>query len=551
MTNYILEYYQKIKDGSIIVGEYIRKLYELIIRGIQEKEFYFDLKKATRCIRFVETFCHHSEGKLAPQTIKLELWQKAMLSVMFGIVDADGLRHFREVLILMGRKNGKTMLASCIIAYMTFADGEYGAKTYCVAPKLDQAELVYQDFWQTCQEEPELAALIRARKSDLYVEETNSSVKKIAHNHKKSDGFNPHLCVLDEVASWSGEQGLRQYEVLKSALGSREQPIILSITTSGYQNDSIYDELIKRSTRFLKGESKETRLLPFLYMIDDPGQWACMSELQKANPNLNVSISADYLIEEIAVAEQSYSKKAEFLTKYCNIKQASSTAWLDGVTISKAKGKPIRLEDYKDCYCVGGIDLSMSVDLTSCCVVIEKDGILNVVSRFFLPKEKIEEATIRDGVPYKKYIDRGILIPSGENAVDYHDCFQFFADLVEKYSIYPLKIGFDRYSSQYLVQEMKSYGFHMDDVWQGFNLSPIIYDLEARLKDGKVNIGDNDLLMIHLFNTALKSDNENNKVKLIKLSQTEHIDGTAALVDAMTMRSKWWDEIGGQIINGG
>ena len=548
MDNYILKYYQSIQDGSAVVGKWIRLFYEYIIKGLESQQFIFDQKKANRAIKFIETFCHHCEGR--DDLLKLETWQKSTVSIMFGIVDEAGVRIFREFLIVIGRKNGKTLFASGIIAYCLFLDGEYGAKVFCVAPKLDQADLVYQSFWQTIQKEPELQALIKRRKSDFYVESTNSSVKKIAFNAKKSDGFNPHLTVCDEVASWPGDQGLKQYEVMKSALGARKQPIILSISTSGYINEGIYDELVKRATRFLLGDSKEKRLAPFLYMIDDVEKWNDINELRKSNPNLGVSVSVDYLIEEIAIAEGSLSKKAEFMTKYCNIKQNSTQAWLSAQDVEKCCGNPLRLEDFRDSYCVGGIDLSQTTDLTACIATIEKNEKLYVFAQFFLPAGKIEEATIRDGLPYQAYVQRGILKLSGENFVNYQDCFDWFRMLVEEYSIYPLQTGYDRYTAQYLVQDMKQYGFHMDDVYQGYNLTPVIQETEGMIKDGMICIGDNDLLKVHLLNMALKIDAESGKRKAIKITQSDHIDGGAALLDAMTVRQKWYGEIGGQLKNG-
>lgn len=547
MVNYILAYYQAMKDGTVNVGRWILLFYEYVVKGLSDQSFFFDQKKANKAIKFIEIFCHHCEGR--DDLLKLELWQKACVSVIFGIVGADGLRQFREIVIIVSRKNGKTLFAAAIIAYCVYLDGEYGAKVFCVAPKLDQADLVYSAFWQTIQKEPELAQLIKKRKSDYYIEETNSSVKKIAFNAKKSDGFNPHLTICDEIASWPGDQGLKQYEVMKSALGARKQPLILSISTSGYINEGIYDELIKRSTRFLLGDSKERRLAPFLYMIDDIRKWNDINELRKSNPNLGVSVSVDYLIEEIAVAEQSLSKKAEFLTKYCNIKQNSSQAWLPSDAVERASGSSLSLEDFRGCYCVGGIDLSRTTDLTSCCAVIEKNKKLYVFSKFFLPAEKLEEATARDGLPYAAYVQRGILKLSGDNFVDYHDCLNWFKELIEQYQIYPLKTGYDRYSSQYLVQDMKQYGFHMDDVFQGFNLTPVIRDTEGLMKDGAFCIGNNDLLKVHLLNAALKTEAESGRSKLIKLSANDHIDGTAALLDAMTVRQKYYSEIGVQLKN--
>lgn len=549
MDNYLLAYYQAIQNGSVVVGRWVRMFYEYIVKGLQEQSFFFDQKKANRAIRFIETFCHHCEGR--DDLLRLELWQKAAVSVIFGVVGADGLRQFREVVIIIGRKNGKSLFAAAIIAYCVFLDGEYGAKVFCVAPKLDQADLVYSAFWQSIAKEPELAALIRPRKSDYYIESTNSSVKKLAFNAKKADGFNPHLTVCDEIASWPGDNGLKQYEVMKSALGARKQPLLLSISTSGYVNEGIYDELMKRSTRFLLGDSRERRLAPFLYMIDDIQKWNDINELRKSNPNLGVSVSVDYLLEEIAVAEGSLSKKAEFLTKYCNVKQNSSQAWLDAQDVDKAGGPALSLEDFRGCYCVGGIDLSRTTDLTACTIIIEKEGRLYVFARFFLPAERIEEATARDGLPYAAYVQRGLLVPSGDNFVDYHDCLTWFVSLVEQYEIYPLKIGYDRYTAQYLVQDMKQYGFHMDDVWQGYNLTPVIRETEGLMRDGAFCIGDNDLMKVHLLDTALKTEAESGRSKPVKMSATAHIDGAAALLDAMTVRQKYYAEIGEQLKNEG
>ena len=566
--NWIYTYYQGIKNGKYVVGRWIRLIYEYIVHGLEEKRFYFDQKKASEVIDWVETHCFHTEGPLAPGPIKLELWQKAMLSCIYGIVDEKGCRQFREILLVVGRKNGKTKIASALGHY-EFRSEEYGSKVFCIAPKLEQADLVYNDIWQMVTLDPayqELkekysvrdvrgmkvqddSDLPRHRMSDLAVPGTNSTVKKIAFSAKKSDGFNPSICICDEIASWEGDAGLKQYEVMKSGMGARPEGILLSCTTSGYINDSIYDEMLRRATRFLLGDSKETKLLPFLYMIDDIDKWNDINELRKSIPNLGVSVSVDYMLEEIAVAEGSLSKKAEFITKYCNMKQTSSLAWLGSEIIEKATGEQLNLEDFRGCYCVGGVDLSRTTDLTAACVVIEKGGELYVFSQFWLPAERIEELTAFDGVPYNIYAQRGLLHPSGENIIEYTDVFNWFRMLVEQYEIYPLKVGYDRYSAAYLVQQMQTYGFHLDDVFQGYNLHPVIQEVEGLLKDHKVHIGDNDLLKIHFFNSALKISTEKGKSKLIKIKPAAHIDGMAALLDAMTVRQKWYGEIGDQLRN--
>mgnify|MGYP003290816674 CR=1 FL=1 len=224
-ANYIQEYHHKIQTGEIVAGKWIKLLYDRIVTGLRDGLFYFDDKKANRAIRFIETFCHHCEGR--NDLITLELWQKSTVCLMFGIVDENGLRVFREVFMVMGRKNGKSLFASAIIAYLAYLDGEYGARVYCLAPKLEQAAIVYDNFYKMMSREPELADLAKKRRSDIYLESTNSVVKPLAFNAKKSDGFNPHMTVCDEIASWPAEQGRKQYEVMKSALGARKQPLLL------------------------------------------------------------------------------------------------------------------------------------------------------------------------------------------------------------------------------------------------------------------------------------------------------------------------------------
>ena len=549
MNNYIYEYYQAINDGTEIVGKWVRLWYEYLIKGLEEKAFFYNRKKANRALKFIEGFCRHHEGRLAPQHIKLELWQKAFVSVVFGIMDSNDTRQFREVVLIVGRKNGKTLLRSRIRNYMTFLDGEYGRRVYFVAPKLEQANLCYNALYEMIKKEPELSELIKKRRTDIYVESTNTTRKALAFNAKKSDGLNPSLCVCDEVSSWQGDAGLKQYEVLKSALGSRKQPLLLSITTSGYSDESIYDELVRRSTAVINGDARETRLAPFLYMIDDVQKWNDINELRKANPNLGVSVSVDYMLEEIRIREASLSKKVEFMTKYCNVKQNSSQAWLLTTEIMQCTGGPLRLEDFRGSYCVLGIDLSRTTDLTAACCVIERDGHLYVFSKMWLPGEKIEEASVRDNLPYKIYIQRGLLAGSGDIAVDYNDCFIWCKELVEKYRLYPLQVGYDRYNATYLTKQLQDYGFHCDDVAQGFNLSPIITDLQRTIKSGRLHIGDNDLLKLHFLDTALKFSAEKERCKIVKLRNNVHIDGVARLLCAMTVRQKWWSQIGQRLTN--
>jgi len=568
LDNYIFEYYDaivRIKNGEKVpgvraAGVFIHAIFKILVEGIQSGEYIFNPKKANKAIKFIENFCHHSEGR--SDLLKLELWQKAVASAIFGIMDPENpkIRMFREVLLIVARKNGKTLFAAAIMAYMTYIDGEYGAKLYCMAPKLDQAELCFDAFYQIVQSDDELNKVTKKRRTDLYIQDFNTSVKKLAFNSKKSDGFNVFFCLNDEIEAWRGDAGLKQYEVISSATGSRDEPLIMSTGTAGYENDGIYDELIRRATAFLKGRSigkeKERRFLPFLFIIDDVEKWDTREEIEKSNPNLDVSVKWDYYVEQIAIAHSSLSKKAEFLTKFCNIKQNSSIAWLDYQDVEKAVGKDkdgiavhYTLEDFRGCYCVGGIDLSRTTDLTAASIVIERDNINYIFTQFFMPQKRFDVAVDEENVPYNIYKDRGFLTISGDNAVDYRDVYKWFFDLVKVYKIKPLKVGYDRYSAQYLINDMKEAGFHMDDVYQGTNLTPILIEFEGKLKDGLIEIGDNALLQGHFLNVAVDININDSRMKPVKIDKRSHIDGAVSVFDAFTVKMKYSSGIGQQLKN--
>ena len=549
--NAILAYYQGIRDGSVVVGKWVRMLYELILDGLEDKRWFYDQRKASVVIRFIERFCHHYKGTLAPDRIKLMLFQRAAISLMFGIVDGDGMRQFTECLYVKGRKCGKTIEAAGIGNYFAYAGGEFGSELYFLAPKLAQADLAYSSLEFNVNHEPELKKRTKSTKSrGLYIAETNTTIQKLPFSDKKSDGYNPMFWVADEVSSWVGARGLKQWEVMVSGTGARKEPFGLAISSAGYENDGLYDELFKRGTAFLSGNSREQHLLPILYTIDDINKWDDINELRKSLPGLGETVSVKFILKEIEIARESLSKKREFITKYCNIKQNSSAAWLTAQDVSKVfsdTGKT--LEDFRHTYALAGIDLSMTTDLTAVVLLIQKGETVWFFTRFYMPKNKVEENTARDGIPYRKYIEQGYLIESGENVVDYHDVETFYQDLVRKYEILPQKNGYDRYSAAFLVQDLQGMGFQMESVSQGSNLTGVIIDVEGMIKDGRLRSAeDNNLMKIHMMDSALKYD-ETNRRRLVKVSSTAHIDGMAALLDGMTMRRNYYTEMEHLLMN--
>lgn len=549
MDNFIYAYYQQIVDGTEIVGIWVRLFYEKAVAGIDDGTYRFDQSKANKAIKFIEKFCRHNKGKLAPGFLKLDLWEKAFISALYGIVDENGKRQFREVALFVGRKCGKTLIAAAILTYEAYLDGEFGSEIYCLAPKLDQSNLVYSAFEFNVMHAPDLMKRIKKRKNDWFIQSKNTTIKKIAFNEKKADGYNPMATICDECSSWPAARGLKQYEVMTSGTGAREEPLTISISSGGYVDGGIYDELFTRGTRFLLGEGHEQRLLPLFYMIDDIEKWDDINELRKSLPGMGRSVPVQFILDQIAIAHDSLSKKAEFICKFCNLKSNSSQAWLSADTVKKMCGEHFEMEDFRSKYCVAGIDLSQTTDLTSACLLIEKDGELYVISHFWLPSEKLSEAIAQDGIPYNLYIEKGWLTLSGENYIDYKGVYEWLVRAVQEYELLPLVVGYDRYSSQYLVQDLDGFGFKTDDVYQGDNLWGVLQEMEGIFKDGHVHIGDNDLLKIHLLNSAIKMSTERGRGRLIKLRQRDHIDGVAALADAFCVRQKYFSELSERLKN--
>lgn len=554
--NAIFEYAEEIRTGGVTVGKWIRLLYDVLLQGISEKRWFYDSRLAGNATGFIERYCHHYKGRLAPRRIRLDLWEKASISDIFGIVDNTGKRQFTEVFWVVGRKQGKTLLAGAIGNYMAYAAGEYGSEIYYLAPKLDQADLCYSAFEFNVHAEPELDSITRSTKyRGLVIGETNTTVKKLAFTSKKSDGYNPMFYCADEVAAWPGVNGLRQWEVMASGTGAREEPLGMAISSGGYENEGLFDELMKRSTSFLMGNSREQHILPIIYMIDDPEKWNDLEELQKSLPGLGISVSTEFIRKEIDIASESLSKAIEFKVKYCNLKQSVSVAWFRAEDVQKMFGNHRDLSEFRNHYCLGGIDLSQTTDLTSACVLIEKDGIVWIHSHFWLPGKRLEEATKRDQIPYEIMIERGFLSLSGDEFIDYHDVFAWFQSLVRDWKIYPLQIGYDRYTAQYLVQDLQKASFHMESVFQGYNLTGIEDNFEGMLREGRIrDMDDNDLLKIHMMDSAQQIEantSAHSRKKLVKISKYAHVDGVAAILDAMCMRQNHWAEMGKRLMNEG
>lgn len=553
--NAVIEYWQAISKGRVKVGKWIRLLYDVIMQGISDKRWFFNDRRGNNAIAFIERYCHHCKGRLAPRRIKLELWQRSSIFLIFGVVDGQGRRQFREVAWYIGRKMGKSLVAAGIGDYMSYAAGEFGSEIYFLATKIDQADLSYSAFEFNVNHEPELAKRTRSTKRGLVIDETNTIIRRLPFTEKSLDGLNPMFFLGDELSSWPAAKGLRVWEVMMSGVGAREEPLGLGITSGGYVSGGIYDELFARGTAFLNGNSREQHLLPIFYTIDDEAKWNDLTELRKSLPGLGVSVSEERIRDEIVTAEASASKKSEFITKYCNLKQNPTISWFTAAEVNRCFGdgkNNMTAEDFRHSYALGGIDLSLSIDLTCSLMLCEKDGITYFLPMFYMPRDVMEKAEERDGLPYRQYAERGWLKPSGENQINNVDCENWFYELERKYEILFPKTGYDRYTAGYLVENMKANGFDMESVSQGPNLTGVIIDTEGMIRDGTLQCANqNPLMKVHMIDSALQMDTMEKRRQLVKIQRGPHIhiDGMAALLCAMCMRRNYYQELENMLKN--
>lgn len=528
--NYIKEYIEQIDNGKIIVGEKVKKIYKKLLKESDDKSlpFYFDENKGNRPIEFIETFCKQAEGEIG-KPIELELFQKAYIQALFGFVYRDtGLRRFNETMFLVGRKNGKTTLLSAIALYMMIADGEGSAECYSVATKKDQASKAFKSACAMRSQSPEIRALITKRRTDMYMPSTFSSFEPLSSDSDTLDGLNSHLVIIDELHAIKDRN---LYEVMKQSTSSRRQPLVVMITTAGTVRECIFDDIYDYANNVLNGTIKNDSFLPVLYELDKTEEWKDIKCWQKANPGLGTIKQYKYLNEQVQRAKDDSSSKRGILCKDFNIRGTSEEKWLDFDTVNNEE--MYNISNLKGSYAIGGADLSSTTDLTCATLLILNKGKKYVIQQYFIPEDKLEEKENDDKVPYKKWKERGLLTVCQGAKINYSDVTNWFLKMHEEMDISALWIGYDPWGSTYWIEEMKEVGFEMEQVIQGAKtMSNPMKQLEADLKERKVNYNNNPITKWCLLNTAIKID-ENENIRPIKgKNQKQRIDGTVSLIDA-------------------
>lgn len=537
--NYILTYYNLIVSGKIEVSAKVKKQYEMIVHDLNNPgKYHFDIEKATRPINFIEKFCKHSKGQWAGKPVVLDLWQKAIIQSIFGFVDDKGFRKYREVFIVVARKNGKSTLLSAIGLYMLFADHEGGAQICCVASKKDQAKIVFEEAKNMVSQSKILQKHIRKRKSDLYVDLTFSTFEPLASDSNTLDGLNMHCGILDEVHAWKDRN---IYDVSKQSMGARQQPLLVSISTAGFIRENIYDSLYELSENILNGIKKDERFLCFIYELDSRSEWTQKKKWIKANPGLGTIKGIDYLVEQVKRAKNDKNYLPTLLTKDFNIRETGVGSWLNFETVENKS--TFELKELNGCYGIGGVDLSSVGDLTCATCLIKKEKQLYVTQMYFIPEERATQHEQEDKVPYKVWKENGYIRFCSGNMVNFSDVTSWFNELRDKYNIYTIWVGYDQWGANQWADEMKQNGYTLEPVIQGARtMSTPMKILASDLADKKINYNNNPILKWCLTNTQIEIDKNDNIRPVKGKNSKQRIDGAVSLIDSYVVYQRHYED---------
>ena len=543
--NYVLEYWNAIKTGKIVTSRRVRAVYERLAREIRRPRknspYYFDEEVGERPILFAEKFCKQSQGVIGAP-LKLELFQKAYIQALFGFLEKEtGYRRFRETMFLVGRKNGKSTLLAAIALYMLIADYEGAAEVYSVATKKDQAKKVLTEAINMVKQSPELRAVLKKRRNDLYFPATASIFEALASDSNTLDGLNSHAVIIDELHAIKDRN---LYEVMKQSTSSRRQPLVVMITTSGTVRESVYDSIYELACRIADGELDDPTFLPILYELDAREEWTDPTKWQKANPGLGTIKQYKTLAQFVERAKNSPDDLPGVLCKDFNVQEVSASVWLSYDAIKS--DLRFELSDVFNTYALGGGDLSATTDLTAATLLIRKpdDPIVYVAQMYFLPEKRVHDLEQKNTneAPYRLWAERGLLTICEGNRVNYSDVTAWFCQMRDEFKIDAIKVGYDRALAGYWVDEMKSNGFDMEAVAQGpFTWSQPMREMGAALEAKIVNYNGNPILVWCLTNTAVKKSGVNN-IQPVKITDKRRIDGTVSLLNAWVMYVKHYED---------
>lgn len=538
--NPILEYWGKIESGEEVVSDKVHKTYKKIVYDIgHPDEYFYSNKRANHIIEFFENFCCHSKGKFGGQPVRLELWEKALLSTAFGFIDINGIRKYREVILIVGKKNGKSLLASGVGLYMLVADGEQGPEVYAVATKRDQAKIIWMEAKRMVRKSAALLRRIKTLVAELSSEFFNSGTfKPLASDSDTLDGLNVHCALMDEIHQWKNGKPL--YDIIADGVSAREQPMVFITSTAGTIREDIYDTKYDEAERLINGYFdpngyKDEHTIAFIYELDSRKEWTDPKCWKKANPGLGTIKNYKTLKDKVEKAMKNPGMVKNLVCKEFNIRETSSESWL---TFEQIDNREVYdLKKLKPRYGIGGCDLSATTDLTNATVIfkVPGDDRIYVLQMYWLPEDLLEKRVREDKIPYDDWYEKGLLRLCPGNRVHYKYVKEWFLEVQNELDIYLFRCGYDSWSATYFVEDMKeTFGnVVMEPIVQGKKtLSGPMKALGADLEKKKIIYNNHPILKWCLANTSVDVD-KNDNIQPSKGNQgTRRIDGMAGLLDA-------------------
>lgn len=539
--NPILEYWEAIESGKETVGDKIRRWYRYLASLVRQPgEYFYSAKRANHVIEFAENYCRLSKGAGAGRPVRLELWEKAHLAAIFGFIDIEGNRMCREAVLIVGKKNGKSLLASIVGLYMLLGDGEPGPEVYAVATKKDQAKIIWTESKRMVRKSQSLLKRVKPLVSELSSELYNDGTfKPLASDSDTLDGLNIHCGLMDEIHQW--KDGRRLYDIIADGVTAREQPLIYITSTAGTIREDIYDQKYEESERVINGlfdddGYKDIHFFPFIYELDERKEWTDPECWKKANPGLGTIKNREALAEKVRKAMENPSLVRNLVCKEFNIRETSTEAWLTFEQIDNQE--LFDVAQLKPRYGIGGCDLSSTTDLTCATVIfmVPEDDRIYVEQMYWIPEDLLEARVREDKIPYDIWKERGFLRTCPGNRMHYKYVVDWYREMQEQKDIYLFKCGVDGWSATYFVEEMRNvFGTSVINlVFQGKKtLSGPMKSLGADLAKKRVVYNNNPILKWCLCNTAVDVDrNDNIQPAKGKQGATRRIDGMASLLDA-------------------
>lgn len=547
--SFLLEYIQKCKSGEILIGQELMIMLDILLTHFDDPNIQIDLESAHKRINFIESKCRHFEAPFAGKPFILMLFQKAFIEAfyIFQIYDEEigrWIRMYQEFLFLVARKNGKTPLISAIDLAEFFC-GEAGTKILCSSNDYEQADLMFQAMDAMREESPSLERVTRRnikgiyfgnpkkpKKTGKFSYKNKGSIRKISAKTGAKEGRNIRVASVDEVHELKDDTSIMP---IRQALSTQDEPIYGELTTEGVINDGYLDERMRDARQVLSGELERPRWLIWLYTQDNEQEiWKDEKTWIKSNPGLGVIKKRSFLRSMIEESKTSKSKRVFVLSKDFNIKQNNATAWLTHEDIVNEDSFDI--EDFRNSFGIGAVDLSKSGDLASARVIMMKPGSQKkyTLQKYFIPESKLDELSKEDRNVFNEWIRKDLLEISPGNENDFSLVTAWFVKLYKNFGIKVFKVGYDKWSAVYWAKEMDDYGFDCQRVGQDWgSLSEPMKLVEADLKSKLINYGNNPIDKWCLENTALNVNSREDIMPVkVQGKDDKKIDGAVTLIIA-------------------